>query len=213
MPSGVYKRKSFTRKACRNISKALMGNKYCLGHKHTKATKLKMSNIHMGHIGHRLTRKQRLKMSKAHIGYKPTKETKRKMSIANIKRKKRDGCINSPEARKKISKALIGKFCGKLASSWQGGISFAPYSIKFNDQLKRRIRERDNNICQLCHKRKYGEELAVHHIDYNKKNCKESNLISLCRGCNAKVNYNRDYWFAYFKFVLEARDKSADNKL
>ena len=92
---------------------------------------------------------------------------------------------------------------GKNNGNWQGGISFELYSIEFNNKLKRKIRKRDNNICQLCNKRKYGEELAVHHIDYNKKNCKEYNLIALHRKCNFVVNANRDYWFAYFTYIME----------
>ena len=31
------------------------------------------------------------------------------------------------------------------------------------------------------------------------------NLISTCGKCNRKANYNRDYWFAYFTYVMENR--------
>ena len=50
-----------------------------------------------------------------------------------------------------------------------------------------------------------GQVLNVHHIDYNKQNCKEENLTSLCRQCNLRVNCNRDYWEKYFnkKFTEE----------
>ena len=27
----------------------------------------------------------------------------------------------------------------------------------------------------------------------------EENLVSLCRRCNAKVNFNRDFWEEYFR--------------
>ena len=84
---------------------------------------------------------------------------------------------------------------GKESLCWKGGLSFEPYSVDWNETLKRSIRERDNYICQLCSQ--YGNN--VHHIDYNKKNCNPKNLITLCQKCNIKVNKNRDYWQNYFK--------------
>ena len=36
-------------------------------------------------------------------------------------------------------------------------------------------------------------------FDYNKKNCDPTNLITLCRFCHAKTNYNRNYWMNYFQ--------------
>jgi len=48
-----------------------------------------------------------------------------------------------------------------------------------------------------------GKVLTIHHIDYNKYNCLPENLISLCDRCNVIANYNRDYWFAYFNYIME----------
>lgn len=62
-------------------------------------------------------------------------------------------------------------------------------------KIRPKILKRDNYICQLCFK--YGNE--PHHIDYNKNNNDETNLICLCRKCNMKVNKNRDYWQEYFQ--------------
>jgi hypothetical protein len=70
------------------------------------------------------------------------------------------------------------------------------YPIEFNIILKEFIRQRDNYECQLCHE--IGIE--VHHIDYNKCNCKEDNLITLCLKCHRKTNFKRDYWYAYFVY-------------
>jgi len=64
--------------------------------------------------------------------------------------------------------------------------------------IRKVIRERDNYICQICGKR--GNH--VHHIDYNKQNCKEGNLITLCRACHLKTNRNRKIWINYFNSVL-----------
>ena len=53
--------------------------------------------------------------------------------------------------------------------------------------------------CIICNKK--GTD--VHHIYYNKKNCKESNLITLCNDHNTKANYNRNFWKGYIeaKFI------------
>lgn len=88
---------------------------------------------------------------------------------------------------------------------WLGGLSYLPYTLEFNNQLKREIRDRDNHECQLCHtiEEILNQLLDIHHIDYNKANCLKKNLISLCRKCNIKVNADRDYWFAYFTYIME----------
>ena len=85
---------------------------------------------------------------------------------------------------------------GEKCIFWKGGISFEPYSVDWTDDLRRAIRKRDKYTCQVC-----GKEPAiiVHHIDYNKKNCNSDNLITLCRKCHAKTNYDRDYWINFLK--------------
>jgi len=89
--------------------------------------------------------------------------------------------------------------------NWQGGKSFEDYPPEFNDTLKLKIRKRDNYECQNCgmteeeHIIVYGSVLAVHHIDYNKQNCNEDNLIAVCNGCNARANFNRKIWQNFYK--------------
>lgn len=97
-----------------------------------------------------------------------------------------------------LRKSHRGKI-GELSSNWKGGIQYEPYSTDWTETLKRSIRERDHYICQLC--LNYGN--AVHHIDYNKKNCNSDNLITLCISCNFKVNSNRIYWTNYFQNKLK----------
>ena len=88
---------------------------------------------------------------------------------------------------------------------WNNGSSFKPYSIKFTKQLKLKIRIRDGYKCQLCGitEIEHAKNLSIHHINYNKLNCKKSNLITLCRICNSKVNANRKYWKKYFHGLLK----------
>lgn len=83
---------------------------------------------------------------------------------------------------------------GENSPSWQGGKSFEPYPITFNDKFKRMIRNRDNHICKICGKK--GKD--VHHINYVKDDTFPYNCITLCRSCHTRTNSNREYWQQYF---------------
>jgi len=95
---------------------------------------------------------------------------------------------------------------GELHWNWLDGNKYG-YTIEFSEELKSKIRKRDNYTCQVCgmteeeHITVYGYVLLIHHIDYNKKNCEEGNLISVCSSCHMRTNYNRKYW------IVELRRK------
>ena len=102
-------------------------------------------------------------------------------------------------------------FYGERNSNWKQGVSFQPYSAEFNKKLKSKILKRDKKNCQLCKdniptqtKRKF---ITVHHIDYDKKNNSENNLISLCNFCNSSVNKNREDWTKHFQEVINVESK------
>ena len=97
---------------------------------------------------------------------------------------------------KNFDRSKLPKMNGSKNPNWKGGISKGLYSQDWTEQLKEQIRQRDNYTCQLCDKtqKQSGKTLNVHHIDYDKKNCSEENLISLCKVCHTKTNYNRKYW-------------------
>lgn len=109
--------------------------------------------------------------------------------------------IITDETKNKISKIVeelwknqeyIDKHCGENHPQWIGGLS--EYPKEFNNKLKEMIRQRDNYQCQLCFKfqDKLDTRLDVHHIDYDKKNCNEDNLISLCKRCHRRTNNKKD---------------------
>ena len=86
------------------------------------------------------------------------------------------------------SRTLIGRFCSKVCmDEWQR-----------NSKWESRIgKKRDGYRCVECNKRK---KLAVHHIDYNKKNSVNENCISLCFSCHGKTNaIDRNKWTTYFR--------------
>jgi len=171
------------------------GHKINLGNKHTLGKHWKLSE------------KTKQKMRKSKRGLTFSEEHKRKIgeSCRGVKKKIKTigsgGYRKSEEQKRKMSEAKRGRKC----YLWKGGISFEPYSVDWTETLRRSIRQRDKYICQLCGKTQIEEleklerKLAVHHIDYNKKNCDPKNLITLCGGCNSRVNNNRKHWTNYFK--------------
>ena len=107
------------------------------------------------------------------------------------------GKKHTRKTKKLISLAQIGE----KSHTFNNWSSREPYNKEWSEELRETIRKRDHYKCQLCHKR--GK--PVHHIDYNKQNCKENNLITLCIKCNSKVNFNRNYYKKHFKNVIKSR--------
>ena len=134
--------------------------------------------------------KKKIKRKELKIG--GGKYCSRKCKNLDLPRVKKEYFDKYPEKRKEHSRP------GKLNPRWLGGKSFEPYNPGFNKTLKDRIKKRDNDICQLCNN--CGKD--VHHIDYDKKNSDEKNLITLCKKCNSKVNKNRSYWTNYFSNLI-----------
>jgi hypothetical protein len=127
--------------------------------------------------------------------------------------------MKNPETSENMSKAQIGKKHKKITKnkmSLSHGGTGNPYennyySGKFSKKLRTIIKERDNYTCQnpKCnctkeeHYKKYNRDIEVHHIDYDRENCKENNLITLCHKCNIEANFNRDYYYAYYSYLIE----------
>lgn len=172
-----------------NIARALMGNKNGLGH--IKSTKVR-KQISMARkerfkkYGFLNSPEMRLASSKSHMGQIPW--NKNKKMPEGMGEKMRISCLKRFEDPRNHP-------------NWIDGKSFEPYTSAFTKQLKLRIRTLDKFTCQLCGvlEKDYFQKLSINHIDYDKNNCEESNLNSLCRSCNAKVNFNRPYWTKFFK--------------
>lgn len=197
MPKGKYER---TEEIRQKISESNLGKH------HTKEAKEKMRLAKLGKYigkdnpmyGKHHSEKSRLKMGKSI-----------KMNAMNNPNFGMKGKCFSEEHKRKLSEARKGKYAGNNCPSWKGGVSFEPYSPEFDRQLKELIRQRDGYKCQLCGMPECEniEKLTIHHIDYIKKNCLPDNLIALCKICNSKVNFNRDYWTKYFKEIKVKKNK------
>jgi hypothetical protein len=96
---------------------------------------------------------------------------------------------------------------GESSPNWKGGISYEPYCPIWKDkEYKQDIRNRDGNRCSnpYCTSNK-PNDLTIHHIDYDKKNCAPSNLITVCRSCNSKANTDRGWHKSWYKAILYRR--------
>lgn len=98
-------------------------------------------------------------------------------------------------------------FSGANNPNWRGGVSFEKYCAVWQDQeYKKDIRERDGNRClNPYYNSKYPNDLTIHHIDYDKQNCHPSNLITVCRSCNSRANYDRKWHKAWYQAIMYRR--------
>lgn len=107
-------------------------------------------------------------------------------------------------AIKKLGMIVKPRFrTGEDHPNWNGGSSYHPdypWSFKL---IREKILSRDSNKCINCQKSKnlknHKRSLSIHHIDYNKHNSDEKNLVSLCDSCHSKTNYNRKRWIPKFQ--------------
>lgn len=169
MPKGVYQHKPLSKETKKKLSEAKKGNKNGLGYQHTEEA--------------------RRKISKSRKGKHHSEETKMKISLSEKGKEVLEG------TRRKLSETHKGA----KSYLWKGGIAYDPYPTDWTDDLKESIRKRDGYICQMCGI--YQDELEgrfkkldIHHIDYKKDNLCPDNLISLCRKCHMKTNFDRGYW-------------------
>lgn len=145
--------------------------------------------------------KYRKMMSKKHFGHIHTEKQKEKIS-KSLKGKlpKNFDLLHTIYEQKRIKNLRRGK----NHPLWSGGFDKKDYPYTFNKKLKELIRNRDGHKCQVCGapECEFKGNLAVHHIDYNKKNININNLISLCKYCHTKTNYNREKWTELFNKKL-----------
>lgn len=154
------------------ISNSLIGRKtWNKGVPMSEETKKKISEKLKNRV---ISDETRIKLSLIHKGKSKTKEHKQK--------------IKANHHDVKLDKNPM----------WKGGKSFEKYTVEWTNELKEKIRVRDNHCCKICGCKQIDRKMEVHHIDYDKKNCQENNLITLCLRCHRKTNNNRDYWKEWF---------------
>lgn len=152
------------------------------------------------------------KISKSKKGILRSIETKKLISIKTKEK------MNNEIVKEKLRNRE--KLFGDKNKNWKGGISFEPYCEVWSDkEYKATIKRRDHNVCQNCGITKllslkiFECDLNIHHIDYNKKNCIPTNLITVCRTCNSKANGNREFWNLYYKNIMKEKYKNAKHSV
>jgi len=129
--------------------------------------------IHL--IGHVVSDETKQKISKAHSGKKLSGDHKRRIGNS-VRRRWEEGEFESIHV-------------GENNPRWKGGIKFLVYPKEFDEKLKRRIRRRDSHECQCCNKNVYRSRYGhVHHIDGNKQNNSDDNLILVCASCHNAIH-------------------------
>lgn len=113
---------------------------------------------------------------------------------------------NNQDYRKKYSEEYRKTAKGKAAvnKAIEKYEAKTGYGGGWNRVLKNKIRKRDNYSCQECGytEKELGRKLDIHHIDYDKKNNSEDNLISLCKSCHVQTNFSREDWTKYYQGVV-----------
>jgi hypothetical protein len=177
-------------------------NNYLFGKHQSAETLAKLSAVRRGRHP---SAAARAKMGDAHRGKPRSSEVRAKVSAGLRGRKlSAEHRIAMAAARRKwwqdpkVRCHMSEIQRGERGSNWRGGLSFLPYSTDWTSSLRRAIRERDRYTCQLCGMPQGDIALDVHHVDYDKKNCSPSNLVTLCRRCHGQTHHNRGQWIVLF---------------
>lgn len=98
---------------------------------------------------------------------------------------------------------------GENNPNWKDGVSLDPYCPIWNyKSFRKDLFARDNHRCQNPHCFGDNENLSLHHIDYDKKNCHPDNLITLCVSCNSRANANRDWHTSFYQALMQRSGKT-----
>jgi len=157
-----------------------------------KISKAQKGKIHKGHITLRNLRKG--KTYEEIFGVEKAIEIKR-----NVKSKLKGRNVWNKGLTADIDNRILSK---ENHGGWNGGTSNKPYPFEFNSELKYRIFKRDSFRCQLCD---IHNPITVHHINYNKKNISDRNLITLCNRHNLKANFERNKWELFYTILNHLR--------
>lgn len=159
-----------------------------------------------------VTKETRLKQSMARkgllvgdkngmYGKTHTNKVKNELSKRMKGNKYRAGILHTKETLEKLS--ILNS--GQNNNNWKGGVSKEPYCIEWTDEYKTYIKERDGNKCLNPDCMRNSNILTVHHINYNKKDCRPNNLITLCCSCNTRANKDRVWHKAWYTVIINKR--------
>ena len=147
-------------------------------------------------FGHEVSDKIKERLRIASTGYRASDKTLKKMADAW-----------TPKMKEERSNA----YTGKNNPNYIDGMSNRGYPQEFNERLKKIIRNKFNNCDYISGLHKdiinFSQNLDVHHIDYDKLNISEGNLIPLSKSNHTKTNGNRFFWERLFKYSLNYEEE------
>ncbi len=89
---------------------------------------------------------------------------------------------------------------GEKSANWHGGLSRLPYTHDFRS-ISLDVIARAGCVCQNPACRGGDERMTTHHIDYDKQNNADENLICVCSACNSRANVDRPRWMAFYQHL------------
>jgi hypothetical protein len=91
--------------------------------------------------------------------------------------------------------------------NWNNGSSFEPYCVQWKDkEYKNWIKyDRDDGKCQNPQCNKITTKICLHHINYTKKDCRPTNLITICVSCNAIANKDRNWHMTFYAEIMRRK--------
>jgi hypothetical protein len=100
---------------------------------------------------------------------------------------------------------------GKNNPNWQGGIAPAKYTSNFLKKKRNLVRKLFGDVCFLCWSSCSGKRGHVHHIDYNKMNNTDINLVLLCNVCHGRTipKESRSYWRAFLSELCTEKEMAS----
>jgi len=149
----------------------------------------------------------------SHIGKKDSEETKQKKRLSklgnlncffNKKHTEETKRILSYKAKERLSdptknpRFIDGRSCSKnqYCSQWS--------DKEYKHYL---LYERDGECFGPECNGKHLHKLVLHHINYDKKDCRPNNLIGVCVSCNSKANTDREWHEAYYNEIMRRRNR------
>lgn len=148
--------------------------------------------------------KVKTKNSLAKLGdSNPAKRTEVRMKLSDAAKKRLNMFGDTNPAKRPEVRLLLS---GSNNANWKGGISCEPYcDVWLDEDFKDSIKCRDGYKClnPVCDK--LSSNLCIHHINYNKKDCRPKNLITLCYSCNSKANYDRRWHNSWYNAIIFMR--------
>ena len=179
----------YIEKICKHCKKPFLGIK----------NKGKYCNNYCSGNTNNVSEKIRKKIGKSNKGKKRSESLKqllRKKALQQFK----NGMPE--ETKKKMSEAQKGE----KGSNWKGGIACEPYCDFWLDkEYKESIKERDGYQCLNPECNKNNNKLCLHHINYNKKDCRPKNLITICNSCNLRANKDRIWHEVWYNTIIYRR--------